>query len=323
MDTSYHFTSQEDAIIATIAYFALFEYPLTIFEVWQYLLCAPQGGEIHAIDDIISTSARIHSVTQQKDGLIFLTGRGNDVSVRFDRYRDAEKKYIIARKAIRLLAGIPFVRLVCVVNRLSYSNSRPEGDIDLFIVARDTHVWLVRFLCTTLMHVLGKRPGQHSVSNALCLSFFISDKNLSLESLQLDSDYEGMPDIHFALWLTQFVPLYDEDGVYKRLVDTNGWVEKLVPNRITYTTHERRTVRLSGIQKFIKKTVEYFFSIGGIYTEVATRWYQMKFVALDIKKMVNKDTRVVMNDSVLKFHSNDRRQEVRDKFKTLLKVLCN
>ncbi len=323
METSFKFTSQEDAIIATIAYFALFEYPLTIFEVWQYLLCSPQGGEIHAINDIISTSAHIHSVTQQKDGLIFLTGRGNDVSVRLDRYRDAEKKYSIARKAVRLLAGIPFVKLVCVVNRLSYSNSRPEGDIDLFIVASDKHVWLVRFLCTTLMHILGKRPGQHSISNALCLSFFVSDKNLSLESLQLDSDYEGVPDIHFALWLTQFVPLYDEGGVYREWYNANGWVEKLVPNRITYTTHERRTVRLFGIQRIIKKIGEYFFGMGGIYGEAAAKWYQMKFVAPDIKKMVNKDTRVVMNDGVLKFHSNDRRQEVRDKFKTLLKVLCS
>ncbi len=322
MDTSFHFTTQEEAIIATIAYFALFEYPLTIFEVWQYLLCAPREVKIHDIDDIISTSARIHSVIKQKDGLIFLTGRGGDTSVRLDRYRDAEKKYIIARRAVRLLAGIPFVKLICVVNRLSYSNSRPEGDIDLFIVAGDRHLWLVRFLCTTLMHILGKRPGQHTVSNALCLSFFISDKNLSLESLQLACDQEGIPDIHFALWLTQFVPIYDTGGVYRHWYDANRWVEKYVPNRIATTTHERRTVRLLGIQKLIKKIGEYFFSIGGIYMEAVAKWYQMKFVAPDIKKMVNRDTRVVMNDGVLKFHSNDRRQEVRDKFKTLLKVLC-
>lgn len=319
--TQFYFQSSQDAIIATLAYFALFQYPLTLFEIWQYLLCSPTPCTIADIDNIISTSLCVKSKIEQHNGLFFVPGRRNDGTLRLDRYRDAEAQYLSTIRDIRLLSCIPFVELICIVNRLSYSNARDDGDSDLLIVAKHHHIWLVRFLCASLMHILGKRPGQRTKKNAICLSFFISDKNLSMESLQIPRDNRGMPDVHFAVWLTQIVPIYDRGGIYQEWYQQNSWVEQCVPNRIPIRTHERRRVGLTFSQKCLKVAGELFIKCFGSIGESFVKWYQITFLAPALKHADSNTTCVVMNDMVLKFHVNDRRHEFREKFKSMLQTL--
>ena len=44
-----------------------------------------------------------------------------------------------------------------------------------------------------------------------------------------------------------------------------------------------------------------------------------KRLPLQLRKMANLDSRVVVTDEVLKFHDNDRRLQFRDAFESLLK----
>lgn len=322
MNTQFRFQTLEDSLIATICYFAIFQYPLTLFEIWNYLLCPPQSTTtIEDIDKCISTSHNVSSVVDHAQGLVFLKGRMSDTALRFDRYRNAEAQYLLALWGIRVLSCIPFVGCICVVNRLSYSNAKEQSDIDLLIIAKHRYLWLTRFLCTSLMHILRRRPGQCAPQKALCLSFFVSDEHLSLQALQIPQDQDGIGDIHFALWLTQCVPIYDRGGVYERWYKENAWVNAFVPNRIPIYPPERRRVKNSWICIMIKNIGECIIRCFGKLGELVARKYQQTFLADDIKRVVNQDTCVVMNDAVLKFHTNDRRHEVRKTFKKILHEL--
>lgn len=303
----------EEAILQTLFYFSLYEYPLTVMEIWQYLFCS-QPYSLQEVENALSHSLRIKKMIQYKDGLYARIGQDHIRGVRMQRYRDAEKKFCKALFYTRIFSWVPWVRLVCIVNSLSYSNSQKKSDIDFFIIAGKKHLWFVRFVCTTLMHVLGKRPGQGSGDDALCLSFFIDDSNLCLSRFVLPLA-EEIPDIHFAIWFTQFVPLYDQGGFYDKLYYENNWVEHILPNRIPYRTHERRRVSLSQIECWLKNCVEYIVSLCGWVPEKICRLVQKKFLPQSIRLRMNKDSCVVVEDSVFKIHLHDRRAEIRDEWR--------
>jgi hypothetical protein len=50
--------------------------------------------------------------------------------------------------------------------------------------------------------------------------------------------------------------------------------------------------------------------------EKALRRLQFALLPDNLKNIVNKDTRVIMQSNILKFHDSDRREEYRDKFKS-------
>lgn len=308
--------SLDEAIYATLSYFSIFKYPLSALEIWQYLFCFPKTS-IKEVEDALENSCILKKQLEYKDGLYSLRGKDSLRELRMQRYLGAEKKFCKLLFFARFFALLPWIRLMCVVNSLSYSNAREHGDIDLFIITEKNHLWFVRFLCTVFLHLCGQRPGQGTGKDSICLSFFIDDSELSLARFLLPLN-NGIPDIHFALWFTQCVPIYDRGETYNQFIASQDWVEHIVPNRIPYRTHERRIVQLSLFERMIQTCIKIIFFPFGILCEQGSRWVQMNIFPEVIKTRMNRDTTVVVNRSTLKFHLNDRREEIRQELKKIL-----
>ena len=54
------------------------------------------------------------------------------------------------------------------------------------------------------------------------------------------------------------------------------------------------------------------------FFEKLFRFIQKRNFSPEIADLVNKDTRVIVSDDMLKFHENDRRAKFRDKFNEIL-----
>ena len=93
----------------------------------------------------------------------------------------------------------------------------------------------------------------------------------------------------------------------------NQWVKKQQPNSFEYQLVERRRVDLIGlVNRLISLLVDWEF------LEKMAEKYQLEIMPSDLKAMMNKDSRVVINDKVLKFHRHDSRKEVQEKFDLLV-----
>ncbi len=312
----------EKAIISTIIYFDIFNYPLTSVEVYKYLLC-PTGKKIDAsfleIKRILETSPLLKKRIQTKQGFYFLNGRETIISRRKQRYLIAEKKLLRAKKFIRMISKLPFIQTICICNSLSYSNSREDSDIDLAIVCQPNTLWLTRFLAVSLMELLGQRPSDEKMKNKICLSFYISEDNLNLENYQSEC-----PDIHFIYWQSQFFIVYQRNK--NNFLKNNIWSKKYLPNQIEQLANNRRAIKHDSKTKKICENVLCEFVKK--YFNKSAKKYQLRILPTKLKVSNQQPTTdVVLENNILKLHVNDRRQEYnqkwRIKYKSILKFYEN
>jgi hypothetical protein len=301
-------------ILNTIIYFDLFDYPLTLSEICKFLSTGGMEGGSYTlleIDECLTTSKKLKKFITTKRGFYFLKGRGEIIDIRLERYALANPKFKIALRAINCLKYLPFVKFIAVCNNLAYSNAKAESDIDLFIITAKNRIWLVRFYSIFLMALLGLRPPKTKVKDKICLSFFVTEEALDLTQIKV-----GAEDIYLVFWLATLWPAYDRDNFYQKLIAANAWLLKYLPNwqpvepNLRYKAEDNYyNATLYNLKEFVLK------SFMGNWWENLLKQIQLKFMSQKKKDLaVLGDKRVIISDSILKFHENDRRMEYQEKF---------
>ncbi len=318
----------EKSIFATLVYFDIFDYPLTAVEIWKWLFKISDlrfqisdldsrsssenqkleigNVEVANLADIkkyLEYSETLRPLIDSSRGFYFLRGRENLVEIRQGRYKLAEKKFKKALRISRFLKLIPGVKMVAVCNDLAWSNAPEESDIDFFVVVAPRKIWFVRFWAAGFLKIFGLRPSRQKTKDKICLSFFAGENHLNLESIAV-----GQPDIYLIYWIAQLLPIYDSGGIYEKFIKANAWVKKYLPNFFEIELSERRYLGGATLPTWLGVGEKFF------------RWLQMKLMPENLKKMANRDSRVIVNDSILKFHVNDRREEYK---KIWEEKLCN
>src|SRR6056297_458981 len=207
------------AIIKLIAFFDLFDHPLSFWEIWQYL---EKEAEPEEVRQILSELCPEKLDTQ--DGFYFLKGRFDLVRIRQARYNYARSKIKRAQRVARLLKQAPGVRLIAVSNMIGAFNLKEESDIDIFIITDPGKIWSARFFCVLFMKILGLRPKPGREKNRICLNFFLSSDNLDLGDLRLEND------IYFRYWMIHLTPLFNQNYTLEKFLKTNQWLFGELPN---------------------------------------------------------------------------------------------
>lgn len=292
----------DQAILKTIAYFSLFDYPLTTFEVWKWLFGASKQYSYLQVRQTLWNSDILENKLEHHNGFWGMGGTAviSLVATRHERWLDAWRKYKRLRNAVRYLSHLPSVRGIAACNTLGWNNTRADSDIDIFILVKEGSIWTTRLLAVSPFKVLKMRPGESR--DPLCFSFFLTDTNLNIASLALEPD-----DPYLTFWTRSIVPVFDRDGVFSEFDQANGWAQDVLPNSCAVPEHHLR------IRSAFGKARRVF----GWLEKIAARVQRSRFPEV-IQNMANRDSRVVVSDAILKFHDNDRREEFRDKLAGLV-----
>ncbi|PIS04575.1 MAG: hypothetical protein COT81_05760 [Candidatus Buchananbacteria bacterium CG10_big_fil_rev_8_21_14_0_10_42_9] len=301
--------SIENTVLKTLAYFDVHNYPLTLLELHAWLYQPEKDYSAGAVLESLDMLVRQKKV-EECGGYYFLTGRKDLLPQRLNRYLIADKKFKRALKVTKWLRQVPGVNMVAVANTLALSNATQESDIDFFIIASPRRIWVARGITVIILKLFHLRPQPSTKMNKIDVSFWVSQDHLDISDLRLDQD-----DIYFHYWLAQLVPLYDRDKAFKKFKDQNAWLNDYLPNADSYSPIWRRQIKAPG---WFHRWVEFLTSN---LDEKIYRAMQLKIMNPKIKAMMNKDTRVVINDKVLKFHTYDGRPEFREKWQAKLKEL--
>ena len=306
----------EKAILKTLAFFDIFDYPLTLVEIYRWLY---QPGrqyrlfEIFQVLDSEDLSGRIN----YKNGFYFLAGRQNIIQTRLERYQVAERKFRIALRAAGWIRFIAFVKMIAVCNNAGYSNADDERDIDFFIIVKQGRLWWTRLVVTLLLTVLGLRRHGEKIIDRVCLSFYITDDRLNLEHIALSQE-----DPYLVYWFGTLTPIYDK-GKYQQFMAANAWLKNYLPDFYHYFSTGRRQIKDSGYIKFSKKIDE--FILGGFlgdWFEKAVKFIQLSKMKRNTKSAVNQPgNKVIISDSMLKFHETDKRVEYKERWRQKLNRL--
>ena len=200
-----------NGILLAIAYGDVFDYAMTAEEVQRYLVGARAG--MAAVKKLLwEETSRTKRLSQQGD-LVCLAGREALFEVRKERKAITEKHWRAAGAYGRILAGLPFVRMIAVTGSLAVDNLEPEGDIDYLVVTAAGRLWLCRALAILVVRWAALR-GEH-----LCPNYFLSQDSLASSSKDLYTAHE----------LAQMVPLNNME-LYARMRASNRWTQWYLPN---------------------------------------------------------------------------------------------
>jgi hypothetical protein len=142
-----------------------------------------------------------------------LPGRDDVVATRKQRQTSAERLWPEAIVYGRLMARLPFVRMVGVTGSLAVNNVGPEEDIDYMIVTADDHLWVCRAFVILLVRWAARR------AITLCPNYFLTESALRLSTQNLYTAHE----------LTQMVPLFGLP-LYHSMRRLNSWTDRFLPN---------------------------------------------------------------------------------------------
>ena len=306
------------SILAVITYFDLFDYPLTSTEVWKYLwheeTTEIETSEIVSLKsrDTISLVGIIDELGKlEKEGRVasgngfyFLPGRETLIKTRNLRHVIAYRKWRRALRIIRILRMFPFIRMIAVANTLAYDNADDGSDIDLFIVTKTERVWTARFFVILFLQLFGLRPNAKTRRDKICACFFVDEDHLDISNLALP----GEPDVYLNYWIATLWPVYNAYGVYEKFFEANAWARKNVPNIHPIIPNVFRRIDRTRVPLVYKG-----HPCNSFHESFYRRLQENRFPE-EIRSRLNKDTTVIANDHVLKFHTHDRREEYRRKF---------
>ncbi len=222
----------EKAILRTLCYADVFDYPLTGKEVFRWLIGPLDPPALKKKTGIINTLKTANHKIKERGGYYYFSGRSQIISLRQRRLKYAQEKLAVAVKVAKWLNLIPSVRIVAVSGALAMNNADRDDDIDLLIVTTKDRLWLTRLIVVPLVSLVARRrkPGKQwdnadtikQWKNAICLNLFLDEDALIIPSSKRN--------LYTAHEIVQIKPLLNKAQTYEKFLSRNIWINDYLPN---------------------------------------------------------------------------------------------
>ncbi len=298
----------KSSILKTIAYFDLFDFPLSAEEILNNLYNYNKPIHIKEIKGTLKEMIEDGNIEELKDFFV-LKGRGPIVETRKTRKFIAEKYWNRTKMYGLYMRSVPFVKMIAVCNNLSYDNPNEQSDIDLFIVIKPGRMWFARLFITLILHFYGVRRYGNKIAGRFCLSFFVTTNEMNIGKLQIKPE-----DPYLAYWTKQLSPIYGEETYNEYMKQNEGWLKNEYGLKFAEDSKKHMYVYNKSIRK---KFFEFIF--GGWFGDLIEKFLKKTFKKRTLRKMreLGPEASIVVTDDMLKFHNNDKRREYLERWHRL------
>ena len=269
---------QELAVLRSVVYASLFDYPLTLAQLRATLV------EVSADEATVAAwwrhSEFLQAAIEHRDGWYFPAGRGDLVHTRSRREVLSRDLLERDRRLIALVSRMPFVRMVAVSGSLAHLNAERSADLDLFVITAPHRVWSVTLSVLVIARLLGWRK-------RMCLNYVISEAALTI----------GPADLFSANQIIHLRPIVGHD-VFAAFINANPFVRQFYPN---FAVGEPKTSRPQDLETSIP-----------VFEKVA-RWIYGRHLARKSASWQSRD-QVRLEPECLKLHTSSHRAETLRRF---------
>lgn len=246
-------SEKSSAIIKTLLYFDVFDYPLTAQEVWErchYVKLAKADVE-NELAQLVESG-----LIQQRDNFYFIAGKEKNVSNRKELNERAIPYYAKSKKFSALISYFPFVEGVFVTGSLAKGCMDKKGDIDYLIIAKPGRLWLCRG-----MLVAFKKFFLFNSRKYFCVNYYVDTESLVI------------PDhnIFAATEIIHAQPAYNGE-VCRKFFTENSWIFKFYPNKVEPAVDEVKAINTSPVKRIGE------FLLNGWLGEKADEFFLRLFV---------------------------------------------
>ena len=281
--------SEERAVLQSVLYAALFDYPLTPAQLAVSLIGA--RADEPTVMRWFNSSVYLRERLEYADGYLFPRGRHDLVRTRARRQVTSAALLADLSGPLTLLTRMPFVRMVALSGSLAHLNADPDADLDLFVITRARRVWTTTVLVLAIARLLGWRK-------RLCLNYVISERALWIAPADLFS----------ANQIVHLRPLTGE-RTYRRFLKANRFIERFYPNFVP------RAIEKPEMQpRYVESLLNY--TVGPVLEPVCRVLYQ-SHLRRRAHLWTSRD-QVRMEPECLKLHTQSHRRAVMERFERAL-----
>ncbi len=250
------------------------------------------NGEERFFCDVFEVGGNVveEKVEGKKEGVV----EGKDFMGKIcpANFAHSTRKWRQAIRVAKLLQIFPWIEGVAASNTLAMLCVHKNSDIDFFVLCKSGRVWLSRFFVNVVLKFLRLRPGE-AKKDPVCPCFFVSRDAYNLSKIALP---KGDSYLHF--WLATLTPIWQVRESFDDFFAANIWALK-------------REYKIQHQIGFWAKVLRGVFKIFDFNVfEKISRWIQNKKFSKQILELSKEpNSAIVINNSMLKFHKNDRRAQ--------------
>lgn len=285
------------AIIFTLAFFALYELPLSSRRVHELLL--NQMATVDEVEQALASLVADNKIIQA--GSLYSIKPWNQTTYHTNQI-ELMKKWAKIDAFFNWLAILPFVRNISVINSLALGTADADSDIDFFVITKPNRLYFVRTVIIVLFRLLGVYKTRQKIKDKFCFGFFVTSKTMSFESLMLKPQ-----DPYFLFWLASMRPVLGGQA-YWQLMQANQWLTEYFPN---FKPMQRLSsaVKPNPVVSVVKFLFEIILWLPATLLEPVLRRIHINHT---FKLAENNTTAssTIANASMLKLHAYDVRAEV-------------
>ncbi len=274
----------EKAILKTLIYANIFDYPLKGYEVLKWLI--GQEASLIKVEQGLNRLIKKKKI-QSSRGFYFLKNKKQLIPKRKRRQKISKNLLLKAKILTQVLKIIPWIKLAGISGGLAVDNCSRKDDIDLFLITDANRIWLSRIFAVVIFDLMRIRrkvqmkPSQ--VSGKFCFNTILDEDHLA----------QSFKDLYTAHEVLQMKLLWQREGVYTKYLSDNNWAFEYLPN---WTSK----VKYSKVKK--DKGVKVVDLL-----EIIARFLQLKLM----KKSTGLER---VEEGGLYFHPLDKRAEILKEF---------
>lgn len=198
-------------ILTTLAYFDMFNYPLTRGEIFLFLQRKYRQQEF---DQALRYTVASHSV-YNFDKFYSLKNDPALIIRRVEGNHKAAELMKMARRISDFMIRFPYVRGIAISGSLSKNFADDESDIDMFIITAKNRLWIAR----TLMHGFKKLTFLFNKQHYFCMNYFVDEQQMEIAE----------KNIYTATEVVTLIPLQG-DALFEQFFMENNWTRSYLPN---------------------------------------------------------------------------------------------
>ncbi|MDB4939619.1 MAG: hypothetical protein JWO40_44 [Candidatus Doudnabacteria bacterium] len=217
--------SLNNQIVKTLEYFNVQDHPLTLLEIYKYLLNVSADNKQATLLEIQQILPTLSEVEHAK-GFYFLKGRAEIAKRRLENNYYSTFRLKRAKKYLPRVRFVPFVNAVALTGSEAINNSKQGSDIDLLVLTAPGRIWTARLFLTAYFQIFGVRRHGKFVENRFCLNHYVQNgKNVGRER-----------HVYTAVEYVSLIPFYGADQIYKFQQNNLEWIKNYLiqPQLVKY-----------------------------------------------------------------------------------------
>ncbi len=203
-------SNTRENILRTLAYFDIFQYPLTKEELFTFHETPAEPATVNEAILNLLLEKQIFKVDEFYSLL-------NNRSLA-ERRRIGNSNALIemknAFKAARLLSRFPYVKGLAISGSLSKNYADENTDVDFFVITTANRLWIAR----TIMHVFYKLIYFSGRQKWFCMNYYVDELGFEIPE----------KNIFTAMEIVTLVPIQGRQ-CFNRFIENNQWTKTFFP----------------------------------------------------------------------------------------------